>query len=93
MRKNIKIKLEGVLSIKNITDLKNKLDSALEQKRNVVLEASQVERIDTATLQLITAFNKRLRSDGLKLSWEKPSIVVSEITKILDLEAAVSIIK
>lgn len=90
VKKNIKIKLEGALTIKNIHKFKNQLDTALEQKKNVVFEASLVERIDTATFQLITAFNEKLKSDGLTLAWEKPSSVVSEIAEILDLEHAVS---
>lgn len=91
MKKTSKIKLEGVLSIKNIQELKTKLDEGLVQQKDIVFDASKLERVDTAALQLIAAFSKKMHENGLSLSWSKPGKDIIEIAQLLDMKEAVSL--
>lgn len=90
-KKNTKIKLEGLLSIKNIEELKAKLDGGLVQKKDIVFDTAKLERIDTASLQLIAAFTKKLRDEGFSVTWSKPSREIVEIAQLLDFKEAVSL--
>ncbi len=91
IKKTAKIKLEGVLSIKNIQELKAKLDEALAQQKDIVFDAAKLERVDTAALQLMAAFAKKLHENGFSLTWSKPSHDIIDIAQLLAMKEAVSL--
>lgn len=91
IKKTAKIKLEGLLSIKNIDTLKEKLDEGLAQKKDIVFDAAKLERIDTACLQLIAAFTKKQHENSYSVAWSKPSDEIIEIAKLLDFKEAIAL--
>ena len=88
---SIQVELGQVISIKTINVLKEQLDDVLEQKKSVVLLSNNVDQVDTAAVQLLVAFNEKLKSNGFTLSWEQPSEEVCSVVALLGLEKAVSL--
>ena len=58
---------EPVLDIAGARHLYSKLDGALADAKTLVLDASRVQRIDTAALQLLAVFCRASREAGLSL--------------------------
>ena len=65
--------LDPVLVIDNVKKLYEQFNSVIQKNRKVVVNASAVEMIDTAVLQLLIAFILKLQNQGIKISWIKPS--------------------
>ncbi|UJJ50158.1 MULTISPECIES: STAS domain-containing protein [Rhodanobacter] len=74
--------------------LKTQLLGALEHGASVVLDASQVERVDTAALQLLVLLRRELQARGGALDWRGASEAFNEaagllgLARILELPAA-----
>jgi anti-anti-sigma regulatory factor len=74
--------------------LKAELLGALKQGAIVVLDGSQVERADTAALQLLVLFQRELQARGGTLGWRGASEAINEaagllgLARILELPAA-----
>ena len=74
--------------------LKAELLGALEQGAIVMLDGSQVERADTAALQLLVLFRRELQARGGTLDWRGASEALNEaagllgLARILELPAA-----
>jgi phospholipid transport system transporter-binding protein len=74
--------------------LKAELLGALEKGAIVVLDGSQVERADTAALQLLVLFRRELQARGGRLGWRGASEAINEaagllgLAQILELPAA-----
>jgi phospholipid transport system transporter-binding protein len=74
--------------------LKAELLGALEKGAIVVLDGSQVERADTAALQLLVLFRRELQACGGRLGWRGASEAINEaagllgLAQILELPAA-----
>ena len=77
--------LEPVLDIMGARDLYGKLNAVLTQRKPVALDASRVERVDTAALQLLTAFCRAAREGGLALSWHGISPALADAAATLGL--------
>jgi anti-anti-sigma regulatory factor len=67
-----------------LTALQAELAGPLEAG-SVVLDGGQVERIDTAVLQLLMLFRRELRAHGGTLSWRGVSDVLNEAASLLGL--------
>jgi anti-anti-sigma regulatory factor len=74
--------------------LKVQLLDALEQGARVVLDAGEVERVDTAALQLLVLLRRELQARGATLDWRNASAAFNEaagllgLARILELPAA-----
>jgi len=74
--------------------LKAELLGALEHDAIVALDGSQVERVDTAALQLLVLFRRELQARGGTLDWHGTSEAFNEaagllgLTRLLELPAA-----
>ncbi|MEJ0039079.1 MAG: STAS domain-containing protein [Gammaproteobacteria bacterium] len=55
---------------------------------NVRIDASAVQRIDTASLQVLAAFARDRRADGLPLEWLGVPDCLTEAATLLDLTTA-----
>lgn len=73
--------LRGELSIHELDDLKGLLDKSLKGGQEIVISFAKVRFIDTAALQLLIAFKKRLEPEAKF----RISAVSSEVEKILSL--------
>jgi anti-anti-sigma regulatory factor len=61
------------LDITRIGTLCEELRARLAVARPVTLDVSGVTRVDTAALQLLTAFVRGARGRGIALAWHQPS--------------------
>jgi len=85
------ILLESVLVIDEAMQLHKKLGSYINQKNDVVIDASGVNMIDTAMLQLLTVFVTKLKNEGLKVIWKNPSEELINRATLLDLQKQLGI--
>jgi anti-anti-sigma factor len=69
-----RLQLAPVLDISEVRNLHKSLSKAMKRKPPLVLDASQVERIDTAAIQILAAFCHSIRESDIEISWHKPSI-------------------
>lgn len=79
---------EPVLDITGARHLYHELDDLLASAKALVLDASGVQRIDTAALQLIAAFCRAARDAGLPVQWRDASPVLRDAAALLGLEEA-----
>ena len=73
--------VQGELSIHELDDLKGFLEESLKGRQEIAISLAKVQFIDTAALQLLIAFKRRLEPE-VKL---RISAVSSELENILSL--------
>ena len=89
---NLPVIASPILSITNCRDWHRDLDQALNaQTAAIVLDMSKVEKIDTACLQLLTAFVLKARANQTALSWHEPSEHFLSAVNSLNLNAALGV--
>ena len=72
-------------TVKDAAQLQIFLCGYLEAQESVVLDAANVERIDTAALQLLCAFVRDRQARGLKVQWQGSSPALQEAADLLAL--------
>ena len=78
--------LESVLVINSASDTRGKYADLLnEQSDEIVIDASSVEMIDTAMLQLLYAFVNDLKARNTKVIWKNPSSELIDRSRLLGL--------
>jgi anti-anti-sigma regulatory factor len=77
---------EPQLDVAHTRSLYRELDSALAARKPLALDASHVERIDAATLQLLAAFCCAARDAGVSIRWCGASAVMRKAAVFLDLD-------
>lgn len=80
------VALEAALGIADARALHEKLGAVLAAKTPVVMDASRVERLDAAVMQVLTAFCRAARERRLTLTWHSPSPVLQQAVRLLGLE-------
>lgn len=85
------IELSEVMDISATAELRSQLLAALESKKSVILDASQVERADTAALQVLSAFVQDANSQQQTVQWKKPSEALSRSAALLGLSALLNL--
>ena len=79
--------LPAVLEIGSVQDLKEKFNQALQSDRNEIrINASQVVRADTASMQLIASFVKTAYASDKEIHWSEVSEILSNNFRLLGLE-------
>ncbi len=81
------VALEASLSIADARLLHKQLSSALTGKTTVTLDASRVERLDAAAMQVLACFCRTARERGLALSWRNISPGLQQAARLLGLES------
>jgi len=76
---------EPALDVAHARELYRELDGALATHKPLALDASHVERIDAATLQLLAAFCCAARDAGVPLRWCAASQTLCCAAALLDL--------
>jgi len=77
---------EPVLDVARARDLYHTLNAALAGATTLELDASRVERIDTAALQLLAVFCRAAHEAGRRLRWRAASPAFSNAAALLDLD-------
>lgn len=78
--------LNGALEIADINALYRSLEQALcSTASTLTLNAEGIERIDAASLQLLTIFCREAREQGYAIQWKKPSDVLQRSAQLVGL--------
>ena len=86
------IELGDSLDIGKIAELHQRLEAALELESDALqLNAKDIERIDAASLQLLTVFNIEAQKRGLKVRWNSPSQPLRDAADRVGLISALSL--
>lgn len=80
------IELETTLGIADARRLYERLAAMLKEKREVVFDASRIEMVDTAVLQLVVVFMQTMQDAGVAVRWQSPSEALRRTAALLDLE-------
>ena len=80
-----RIPCEESLDITTVTELHSLLVQVLAAKQPVVLEGAEVTRVDTAALQVLSAFFQDARAQGISVCWQAPSETLRHSAALLDL--------
>lgn len=81
------VRLSPALGIADVAALREQLASTVHDSGEVIIDASDVERLDTAVLQLLSAFMAERRSQDAKLAWHAPSEAFCTGAGLLGLES------
>jgi anti-anti-sigma regulatory factor len=82
---------DACLDISGARDFYNRLQTAMEARQPVVLDATQIERIDTAALQILCAFFRDAEVNGLLVQWRHPSPALCNAARLLDVEGRLAL--
>ena len=85
------IRCDACLDISGVWDLHGRLRNMLETQQSVVLDAAQVERIDTAVLQTLCAFFQDAQASGMVVQWQQPSLAVQTAARLLNVSACLAL--
>jgi anti-anti-sigma regulatory factor len=77
---------DPVLDIAHIGAFRERLEALLAAPRPLILDASGVERVDTAVLQLLTVFVRAAQRRGMALTWRQASEVFLRSAVLLGLD-------
>ena len=77
------IVLASHCSVKDAAALKASLAAALDESDAVTLDVAAVERIDTATMQLLCAFVRDRAAAARPIAWSGESKALSEAARLL----------
>jgi len=73
------------LTVANAAELHQKLQAALNDSSTLNLKADEVEKVDTAGLQLFVALNKEVTKLSGQVVWHQPSQALAQAAKTLGL--------
>ena len=82
------LSLAEEISIMNVAEWQSTLLEVLENSTVINLDAAELCRIDTAGMQLLTAFVMQAQSAGIDFKWQNPSQILIGTAKQLGLEQA-----
>ena len=75
------------LSIAQVGKLYGQLLTSIADEKAINLDLSQIERVDTAAIQLLYSFQRDAVAQGLVIIWSNPSKVFCDAVDILDVPA------
>lgn len=85
------IELGNDLGIERAGDLKEQLAGQLDSGRSVVIDASAVERVHGAGLQVLAAFIRERHAAGRKTRIESPTPALVDAARVLALTTALGL--
>jgi ABC-type transporter Mla MlaB component len=77
--------LPAECAIASAQSLRKSLMKRLSDRANVQIDASAVQRIDTASLQVLAAFARDRRAAGLEVEWLGVPASLTDVARMLDL--------
>ena len=86
MAESVTIECNANMDITTVENFHHQLEEVLNDGCSVVLDASKVERADSASLQMLYAFKQVLESHHLSLNWKSPSERMQESAHLLGLD-------
>ncbi|RKZ89484.1 MAG: hypothetical protein DRQ39_00635 [Gammaproteobacteria bacterium] len=92
-KETVKIDCGDALSIADVGDLYAELLVLLAEGKTVQFDASQLERVDAAALQVLYAYSKEAVSNGNPLIWDQASEAFCRSARLLGLAQLMNIDK
>jgi anti-anti-sigma regulatory factor len=83
--------LPAECAIASAPELRDGLLKRLSDARNVQIDASALQRIDTASLQVLAAFARDRRAEGLPVEWLSVPACLTDAAALLDLTDALGL--
>ncbi len=80
-----RVDLEDTFDITVAEKYRTKLLEALSGSKPIELNAEKIERADTSALQVLCAFFKDAKAQGIDVSWVKPTQAMKEAAQLLGL--------
>jgi anti-anti-sigma regulatory factor len=77
------IALAANCSIKEVATLRERLIAAVDVSESVVIDAAAVERIDTATLQVLYAFVRDRLAGDREVTWQGVPAALTDAARLL----------
>jgi anti-anti-sigma factor len=79
------VNLHSVLDISKTSELREQLLDLLESGTPTVLNAAEIERIDAAAMQLLSAYAAAADAAGIKFEWTAVSAALQEAAQLTGL--------
>ena len=83
--------LDSIITINDAQTMYTHLNSLLELKQDITIDASAVEMLDTAILQLLLAFVNKIKDQNRQVVWIKPSEEMINRATTLRLQAGLGL--
>ena len=80
------------MGIAEAGDLGEQLKGLLSGKSAVTIDGAQLERIDTAVLQLLAAFVRDAHDRGIPVKWKGPSDAARRSMELLGMTEALGVV-
>ena len=77
--------------ISGAQNLYDTLQAALGAQCPVVLDATHVERVDTAVLQMLCAFVRDAQASGIVVQWRQPSPALENAARLLNVRTCLAL--
>lgn len=75
-------------TIRDVSALHKELDALLARAQRVELDGAELERVDTAFLQLLAAFRRDAKARGVAVEWRGAAPELRRVTALLGLSEA-----
>lgn len=83
--------LDASLSIADVTTFQETLKFYIDASQDVTVNGSQVETIDTVSMQLLVAFFRKVVDAGCSIEWHSPAEPILRTAQLLGLTEALSL--
>jgi anti-anti-sigma regulatory factor len=80
------IKLNTAITIRNINELMDELNSIEPDEMELIFESDQVDKVDAAALQLLLGFYLFAIEEGKNVVWDKPSEAFCHAVELLGMK-------
>ena len=77
------VNLNSALTIRDVSELMNELKQIDDGHNEVIFESEQLEKVDTAALQLLLGFYLFTTDASKKVIWNKPSEALCHAVELL----------
>lgn len=89
IQETMAIKLKPSMSMDNVAEFYEQLKSSLEtDAKKIIFECAFNEEIDFASLQTLAVYYRNRVAEGVKITWDNPSIALFERSVELGLDEA-----
>lgn len=85
------INLEGVVNIAKVEALHHEMEDMLKLATPTTINAGEVSRVDTASLQLFASFFKSMSTAEVEVKWVSASDELRAAVKLAGLEQALNL--
>ncbi len=73
------------------TNVPTQSPADLQARQPVVLDATHIERVDTAALQILCAFFRDAEVNGLVVQWQHPSPALQNAARLLNVSTCLAL--